>query len=63
MKTKEIINQLIAGNNFQNDSANWVSFCKPSENRFWIIVNDKNEFFSNINQAAKRIKQLINRGY
>ena len=63
MKSQEIKLQLLNGQNFSNESANWFSLCKPSQNIFLIVINDKNIFFKNIDSAAKRIAQLLNRGY
>ena len=63
MKTQEIKLQLLNGENFSNESANWYSLCKPSQNIFLIVIREKNIFFKNIDGAAKRISQLLNRGY
>jgi hypothetical protein len=63
MTTQEIKTALLQGQNFQNDAAGWVSFCRPSENFYWIMIGDRNLFCKNINSAAKRISQLIKRGH
>jgi hypothetical protein len=63
MTTKEIKTALLEGKNFGNELANWYSVCKPSENLFWIVIAERNLFCKNIESAAKRISQLIKRGY
>lgn len=63
MTTKEIKSALLEGQNFGNEAANWYSLCKPSENIFYIVIGERNLFCKNIDSAAKRILQLINRGY
>lgn len=63
MTTTEIKKSLLQGNQFENESANWYSLCRPSENLFWIVISDRNVFCKNIDSAAKRISQLIKRGY
>lgn len=63
MENQEIKSALLKGQNFGNESANWYSVCKPSENLFWIVIGEKNVFYKNIDSAAKRISQLIKRGY
>jgi len=63
MKSQEIKTALLEGHNFENESANWYSLCKPSQNIYWIVIQDRNLFCKNIDSAAKRISQLIKRGY
>ena len=63
MTTKEIKSALLKGQNFGNEAANWYSLCKPSENIFYIVIGERNLFCKNVDSAAKRILQLINRGY
>ena len=63
MTSQEIKSALLAGQNFGNESANWYSVCRPSENLFLIVIGDKNLFCKNIKSASKRIGQLIKRGY
>jgi len=63
MTTQEIKTALLNGENFQNEIANWYSICNPSQNRFWIVINERNLFCKNIDSAAKRISQLIKRGF
>lgn len=63
MKTKEIKSALLEGKNFGNETANWYSVCRPCENLFWIVIGERNLFCKNIESAAKRISQLIKRGY
>ena len=62
MTTIEIKSALLKGQNFGNEAANWFSLCKPSENRFWIVIGERNLFCKNIDSAAKRICQLIKTG-
>ena len=63
MTTQEIKLAILQGQNFGNDAANWYSFCKPSENLFWIVIGERNFFYKNIQSVSKRISQLIKRGY
>lgn len=63
MTAKQIKKQLLEGKNFGNEAANWYSLCKPIENIFLIVIGERNLFCKNINSAAKRISQLIKRGY
>ena len=63
MTSSEIKSALLKGQNFGNEVANWYSVCKPSENIFWIVIGERNLFCKNIDSAAKRIAQLLNRGY
>jgi hypothetical protein len=63
MKTQEIKSELLKGRNFSNEAANWYSVCNNSENLFWIVIGERNLFCKNIDSAAKRISQLIKRGY
>ena len=63
MTTQEIKLSLLKGQNFGNEVANWYSLCKPSENIFLIVIGERNLFCKNIDSAAKRIAQLLNRGY
>lgn len=63
MKTKEIKTELLNGKNFENQSAKWYSICNPSKNLFWIVIQEKNVFFKDIDSIARRISQLIKRGY
>jgi hypothetical protein len=63
MTTKEIKSALLEGQNFGNESANWYSVCRPSENLFLIVIAERNLFCKNIESAAKRISQLIKRGF
>jgi len=63
MTTQEIKTAILEGVNFGNEVANWYSLCKPSEKRFIIVIGERHLFCKNIDSAAKRIKQLLNRGY
>jgi hypothetical protein len=63
MTNQEIKTALLEGQNFGNEAANWYSICKPSKKLFWIVIGEKNLFCKNIDSAAKRISQLIKRGY
>ena len=63
MKTAEIKTALLEGKNFGNDSSNWFTLCKPSENRFIIMIGDKILTYKNVDSTAKRVLRLINKGY
>ena len=63
MTIQEIKSALLEGQNFGNEAANWYSVCKPSEKLFWIVIGERNLFCKNIDSAAKRISQLIKRGF
>jgi hypothetical protein len=55
--------EIVNGGNWSNENANWFTLFKPSENRYMIVINDKNYFYKNSSTAAKRLGQLLNRGY
>jgi hypothetical protein len=63
MTVKQIKQELLNGKNFGNDAANWYSLCKPIENIFLIVIGERNLFCKNIDSAARRIYQLMKRGY
>lgn len=63
MKTKEILKGLLNGEQFGNERGDWIAICKPDQNLFWIIKGGNNFFYKSANALAKRINQLINRGY
>ena len=63
MNAAEIKKSLLEGQNFGNESANWYSVCRPNEKLFMIVIGERNLFCKNIESAAKRISQLIKRGY
>jgi hypothetical protein len=63
MTTQEIKSALLEGRNFGNEAANWYSVCRPFENLFLIVIGERNLFCKDINSAARRISQLIRRGY
>jgi hypothetical protein len=68
MKFQEIKSALLEGQQFGNDTANWFTINRPSTNRpservFWIVIGERYLCCKNINSAARRISQLIKRGY
>jgi hypothetical protein len=63
MTSQEIKTALLQGQNFANEAAGWYSVCRPNENMFWIVIGERNLFCKNIDSAAKRISQLIKRGF
>jgi hypothetical protein len=63
MTHQEIKSALLEGQNFENKAANWYSLCVPRRNLFWIVIGERDLFCKNVDSAAKRISQLIKRGY
>lgn len=63
MKKQDIINEILNGSQFANESANWWSVSNPKNKVFMISINDKDFFYNNIDSFAKRIVQLLKRGY
>jgi hypothetical protein len=63
MKFQEIKSALLEGQQFGNDTANWFTISRPSERIFWIVIGERYLCCKNINSAARRISQLIKRGY
>lgn len=62
MTITEIKSKLLNGENFYNESSNWFTLCKPSENRFIIMIGEKIKIYNNINSISKKILKLINKG-
>ena len=65
MTTQEIKAELLKGRKVQfgNDSANWYTVNRPEENTRIIFFGTEAKFYKSINSYAKRVSQLINRGY
>jgi hypothetical protein len=63
MTTKEVKQALLNGQQFGNEAANWYTVVSITKNMFWIVIGERNLFCKNIDSAAKKIAQLINRGY
>ena len=40
MKTKEIKQAILSGKNFCNENLNFYTLCKPSENRYILVLRD-----------------------
>lgn len=55
--------EILNGRNWENYYYDWYTLFKPSENRYIIVKNDKYYFYKNANTAAKRLGQLLNRGF
>jgi len=62
MKTQEIKQALLNGQQFTNEVSNWYSVCNPSKNLFWIVLGDKNLFYNNIDSLSRKISQLLKKG-
>jgi hypothetical protein len=63
MTTIQIKSAILEGKNLGNEVAEWYTLCKPSDNRYMISIKGRILLYKNINSAAKRISQLIKRGY
>jgi hypothetical protein len=63
MTTQEIKEALLDDKQFGNESANWFTLCKASQNLYLIVIKERNLFCKSIDSAAKRISQLIKKGY
>ena len=65
MTTQEIKVELLKGKQtqFGNESADWHTINRPEENTRIIFFGCEPKFYKNINSYAKRISQLIKRGY
>ena len=55
--------ELIKGENFENESADWYTLNNPKNNVRMIVIRGENKFYKNIDSYAKRVVQLLKRGY
>ncbi len=65
MNTKEILNSrnekgIIA---FSNDAANWAAISRGGTHMITFYNTDENRFYKNEESFAKRVSQLIRKGY
>ena len=60
---ERIREELIKGENFENDSADWYTLNNPKNNVRMIVIRGENKFYKNIDSYAKRVVQLLKRGY
>lgn len=60
---EEIKNNLKQGKQYQNLNSNWYTINRPKENFRAIVINEEIKFYKTINSYAKRVKQLLNKGY
>jgi len=65
MTVQEIKTELLKGKQTQygNEAADWFTINRPEENERIIFFGTSPRFYKNIDSYAKRIFQLINRGY
>tara|TARA_B110000285_G_C15011643_1_gene556742 strand:- start:679 stop:903 length:225 start_codon:yes stop_codon:yes gene_type:complete len=65
MTTQEIKVELLKGKQTQysNENADWYTVNRPNENTRIIFFGGEPKFYKSINSYAKRISQLINKGY
>ena len=63
MTTQNIKTAILQGDQFSNERADWFTVCKPAHNVFSICIREQYFFYKNIDSAARRIKQLMNKGY
>ena len=60
---QEIKKALENGEQFENQSGNWWTLNNPKKNLRIIVRGGEMFFYKNMGSYAKRVKQLINRGY
>lgn len=60
---QDIKERILNGEQFGNESANWFTLFRVKDRMFVIDINEKMYWYKNIDSAAKRVAQLINRGY
>ena len=60
---QEIKTKLENGEQFENTSADWYTLNNPNQNRRIIVIGTESFFYKNMDSYAKRVKQLINRGF
>tara|TARA_R110000851_G_scaffold257874_1_gene410320 strand:- start:331 stop:528 length:198 start_codon:yes stop_codon:yes gene_type:complete len=65
MTTQEIKAELLKGREVQfgNESADWYTVNRPEENTRVICFGTEAKFYKCIDSYAKRISQLVKRGY
>ena len=65
MTTQEIKAELLKGREVQfgNESADWYTVNRPEENTRIIFFGTEIKFYKSIDSYAKRISQLVKRGY
>jgi len=61
--TQQIKEQLLNGEQFQNELADWFTLNNPSRGLRIITIKGEDKFYQDINSYAKRVSQLIKRGY
>jgi hypothetical protein len=62
MQISEIKKELMSGQQFGNESANWYTLSKPSESRHIIVLNGDYKFYKSLDSFARRISSLIKTG-
>lgn len=60
---QEIKTALENGEQFENLESNWYTLNNPNQNRRVIVINDEFVSYKSIESYAKRVKQLINKGF
>ena len=64
MKNKEIKSELLKGQQFGNESADWFTLnrCHIDGGKV-IVIRGEYHFYKTVDSFSKRISQLIRRGY
>lgn len=55
--------QIADGGQWGNEVADWFTLFRHKDRMYLIEIRGKNYFYKNIDSAAKRLAQLIKRGY
>jgi len=63
MNTQEIKEMILNGQQFSNEQADWYTLSSPENDRRIIVIGGEYRFYKTLNSYAKRISQLIKRGY
>jgi hypothetical protein len=63
MTLQDVKVELQNGQNFENERADWLTLNKPSANRRLLCIRGDIKEYKTINSYAKRVYQLINKGY
>ena len=55
--------EIANGGQWSNESADWFTLFRHRDAKYIIVIRGKYHFYKNIDGAAKRLSQLLNRGY
>ena len=60
---QDIKDDILKGQQFGNEAANWFTLFRVKDRMFVIDIREKMYWYKNVDSAAKRVAQLIKRGY